>query len=81
MIVKLAQTNAELKADSAVQYLSEALVEKIWHDLHEQVTHAEIRQLAAEVAVEFQDAAVSTFIPVFIYRQTYERLQNMLNER
>lgn len=34
-MVKLSQASAEARTDGADPYLSEVLVEKIWHDLDE----------------------------------------------
>ena len=61
MYLELSPTIDKTRADNTVNYLNEALIEKIWHDLDEQVS-CEIRQIAAEVAVKFQNATVGTFL-------------------
>ena len=62
-------------------FLNEALVEKIWFELDEQATREQIRQAAAKVAAQFQDATITTFIPIFIYRHTCEKLKRELGGR
>lgn len=62
-------------------YLSETLIEKIWFQLDEQTSREQIRRAAAEVAHQFQNATVTTFIPIFVYRQTYEKLKRELGGR
>ncbi len=56
-------------------YLDETLIEKMWQELDEQVTREQIRLTATQVAAQFEDATVTTFIPVFVYRETYEKLK------
>jgi len=56
--------------------VDDLLIEKIWHDLGKQITREQIRQVALEVAAEFQEARITTFVPIFIHRLTYERLSN-----
>jgi hypothetical protein len=53
----------------------ESLIEDIWRDLGGEVTHEQIRQAAREVAAQFQDATVTTFVPIFIRRRTREKLR------
>jgi hypothetical protein len=65
---------------NGADYLNEALIEKLWHELSGQATREQIRQVAVEVATQFQNATVKTFIPVFVYRQTYEKLKSGLGE-
>lgn len=60
---------------NGTDYLDEALIEKMWHELDEQVSREQIRLMATQVAAQFEDATVTTFIPVFVYRETYEKLK------
>ncbi|MFN8454785.1 MAG: hypothetical protein U0401_08975 [Anaerolineae bacterium] len=57
-------------------YVDDRLIEEIWRDLGKQITHEQIRQAALEVADEFRDATIITFIPIFIRRLTFEKLSN-----
>lgn len=72
---------AENVASHVFDYIDDELIEDIWHDLGRQFTQEQIRQIVVEVAAEFQDAAVTSFIPIFIRRRTRERLKIGLDER
>ena len=66
----------ETIADDLSDYVDDLLIDKIWRDLHKQITHEQIRQVALEIAAEFQEATIPTFVPIFIHRLTIERLSN-----
>jgi hypothetical protein len=51
------------------------LSEKIWRELSEQVPRDQIDHLVFEAAAQFEDATVTTFVPLLIQRQVRERLQ------
>lgn len=65
-----------LKTESGyIHYaLNESLIEQIWRDLHGKVPREEIHQVATEVANEFKDATIKTFVSIFIRRRTREEL-------
>lgn len=52
-----------------------ALVEQIWRDLNGQAQRARIYQVAATVAADFDQATVTSFVPIFIRRETLEKLR------
>jgi hypothetical protein len=54
----------------------EAVVEQIWNDLGGTVTRPAIRKELAKVIPAFQDARVTTYVPIFVRRRTVERLQS-----
>jgi len=56
------------------EYIDDGLIEEIWQDLDGLISHEQIRRAAYEVAARYQDAKISTFIPIFIRRNTKERL-------
>lgn len=60
--------------DGHVTIQLDDLVEQIWRDLDRQISPERIRQVAAEVAAEYLDATVTTFVPIFVYRQTVGKL-------
>lgn len=62
------RTNALIELD--------ALTDQIWQDLGRQVPRARIQQVVLEVASQFHDATVTTYLPIFIRRLTRERLEN-----
>jgi hypothetical protein len=78
MLTKLRPFLSEIETAKVASYLNEALIEKIWQELNGQVPRQRIRQVAAEVAAKFEQATVTTFVPIFIHRYTCERLKREL---
>lgn len=65
------------EADLA-SYVDETVIETIWSDLEGRVDREQVRQVALEVAQDFADATVTSFVPLFIRRRTYERLKRLV---
>ena len=67
------------KSDST-GYINDIVIEAIWHELGGRVTQDDIRRTAAEVidTAEFQNATVTTFLPILIHRRTREKLKTMV---
>ncbi len=63
-----------------INYMNDIVIENIWHELGGRVTYDEIRRAAAEVMdmAEFQNATVTTFLPILIHRRTREKLKTMV---
>lgn len=61
-------------------YLNDDLLEELWIDLDKRFSRAKIREVASETAFEFEDAVVTSFLPIFIYRKTREKLLAMLDQ-
>ncbi|HEX6384462.1 MAG TPA: hypothetical protein VF177_07315 [Anaerolineae bacterium] len=80
MEVRLSAVNDVTDESDVLALVNEQLVEDIWDDLEGRVTRENILQVAIEVATKFQDAAVTSFVPIFIRRQTSERLKARLSE-
>ncbi|MFW6069396.1 MAG: three-helix bundle dimerization domain-containing protein [Chloroflexota bacterium] len=55
--------------------VDETVIEAIWSDLEGRVDREQVRQVALDVAQDFADATVTSFVPLFIRRRTYERLK------
>ena len=53
----------------------ESLVEQIWTDLGGQVSRLAIRHQVADVVPAFQDARITTYVPIFVRRRTVEQLR------
>ena len=70
-----ASISTEAIAGDVSTYVDDLLIEKIWCDLGKRITHEHIRQVALEVAAEFREAKVTTFVPIFIHRLTFDRLR------
>lgn len=62
------------EADLA-NFVDETVIEAIWSDLEGRVDREQVRQVALDVAQDFADATVTSFVPLFIRRRTYERLK------
>jgi len=76
MLTKLDPIIVETNSNDDNNQVDDLLIEQIWLDLSGQVPRKQIRQAALEIASEFQNATVTTFVPIFIRRLTRERLQN-----
>lgn len=75
MSVRSSLSSATEANDEANTFLSDELIQEIWVSLAGEVTREHIYQIATEVASEYKDAKVTTFLPVLIRRQTLERLK------
>ena len=53
----------------------EQLSEQICQEFGERVPREQIHDLVAEVAVQFEDATVTTFVPLLIHRQVAKTLK------
>lgn len=75
------QANDSEARDLPTAYLlSDDLLKEIWVDLDKRYSLEKIREVAAETTFEFQDAVVTAFLPIFIYRKTREKLLAMLDQ-
>jgi hypothetical protein len=61
---------------SPAEYVDDAMVEAIWRELDGYAEREKIREVAAEVAAEFQRASIRQFVPIFVRRRTVERLRS-----
>lgn len=68
--------STETIAGDASDYVDDLLIERIWCDLGKRMPQEHIRQVALEVAAEFREAKVTTFVPIFVRRLTLKRLSN-----
>lgn len=67
-----------LNEDDNKYYLDDYLLKELWIDLDKQFSIDEIREVAIETASEYRDAVVTAFLPIFIFRRTREKLQEIL---
>ena len=56
-------------------FMSEEFIQEIWVTLAREVTCENICQTVDEVASEYRDAKVTTYLPILIRRRTLERLK------
>lgn len=71
--------NGDSHPQDDIDLLLEPLIEAIWQDLNGQIPYERICQVAYEVAAAFQDAVVTTFVPILIHRQTRDKLKAEIN--
>src|SRR5262245_60343463 len=75
MLNQLNPALSEIQSLDIADYVDEALIEKLWHELNEQIPREQIYQVATQVFAQFQNVTVTNFLPIFIYRQTLEKLK------
>jgi len=63
---------------SGVVLVDETVIEAIWSDLDGRVDRERVREVALTVAQDFVDVTVTSFVPLFIRRRTYERLKTLI---
>ncbi len=68
------------EAGSDLDWDVDCLVEQIWTDLGGQVSRLVIRHQVADVVPAFQDARITTYVPIFVRRRTVEQLRAGLSE-
>ena len=78
--IELHQPTAEANPGDAINGIDDSLVEQVWRELDGQLSHERVECIVTEVALGFQDAAVKTFLPIFIHRRALERLRREINE-
>ena len=81
MSMKLYPGKIEANQHHAMNDVDDSIVEKVWHDLHEQLPYEHVSQVVAEVTFEYQDARVKTFLPILIHREALDRLRELLKAR
>ncbi len=73
----ISQEMVDDTTNSAIEYVDDTLIESIWMDLEGHFAQEEIRKVAVEVATKYQGANITQFIPLFIRRETGERLKGL----
>lgn len=68
----------EAKADPA-ELVDTAIVEAIWSDLDGRIERKQVYETAVAIAQSFAGATVTTFLPLFIRRRTYEQLKLLID--
>jgi hypothetical protein len=59
-----------------MDYVDDALVETLWQDLDGRVPRQKIARAVSQVAARFEEATVTSFVPIFIRRQALEYLRH-----
>lgn len=64
---------------SSTDCVDDDLVEAIWLELEGCAEREKIREVASEVAADFQGASITQFVPIFVRRRTLERLRSSVD--
>ena len=59
---------------------NDSIIDKVWQELDRQLPREDIGRTVTEISLEYQDAKVKAFVPMFVYRQAVERLKRQLTE-
>jgi hypothetical protein len=60
--------------------VDDGFIEEIWKDLGGRISQEAIREVVNEIAAEFQDATVTSFIPILLQREARARVELLLDE-
>ena len=77
--MKLHRNAAEAHTHDVLDGIDDAFIESIWQELDGQLPLARVRCVVTEITRGFQGAAVKTFLPILVHRQTLEKLKQDLN--
>jgi hypothetical protein len=53
----------------------DSLVEKVWLELQGNLSREQIGRMVAEIARQYEDAPVQTFVPILVHRQVVDALK------
>lgn len=79
MLTKSAENRGMINDADVADLVDDPVIEAIWSDLDGRVDREQVREVALNVAQEFADATVTSFVPLFIRRRTYERLKLLID--
>ncbi len=79
MLTESAENRGMINDADVADLVDDPVIEAIWSDLDGRVDREQVREVALNVAQEFADATVTSFIPLFIRRRTYERLKLLID--
>ena len=71
----LRRTIIRLQARRTIMNSSDDLVDMLMHDVGQSVSRARVEEVTSEVAAQFADAKVDTYIPIFVRREVRARLR------
>lgn len=80
MAVQSGDTNSGLANRDILNLLDDQILEEIKQDMDGMFTTGEIRTIAQEICAEFEGAIITSFLPIFIYRRTREKLTRILDQ-
>ncbi len=81
MVEELNLTIADTNLNNIIEFVDDDMVEKLWLDMNGQATRNQIRRVAMETAAKFGPVTVTQYIPIFLYRETREKLGKLFSEK
>jgi hypothetical protein len=58
--------------------IDDGLIDDLWRDMNGAIAIEKIRQVAKQIAQEYEGVPVTTFLPIFIHRRTREILKSVI---
>jgi len=58
----------------------ETIIEQVWRDLQGRVSRAAIRPVILEIMPKYENARITTYIPILVHRETVDTLRARLDE-
>ena len=60
---------------------NDSIIDKVWQDLDGQLSREQISRTVTEISLEYQNARVKAFVPIFVHRQAVEQLKRQLKAK
>ena len=70
--------DAPVKKDS--DWDIETMIDQVWHHLQGQVSRAAIQAVMLEIIPRYENARVTTYVPILVYREAVDTLRTRLAE-
>lgn len=72
------QQEASISANKGLEGDLETLIDLVWNDLQSQVSRAAVQQVLLEIIPEYENATITTFVPIFMRRDAVDILRATL---
>jgi hypothetical protein len=58
----------------------ETMIDQVWHQLQGQVSRAAIQSVILEIISRYENARVTTYVPILVHREAVDTLRARLDE-
>ena len=58
----------------------ETMIDQVWHQLQGKVSRAAIQSVILEIIPRYENARVTTYVPILVYREAVDTLRARLDE-
>jgi hypothetical protein len=72
---QLLKQEPSISANKQLEGNLEILIDQVWNDLQGQVSRAAIQQALIEIVPKYEEATVTTYVPILIRRDTVDSLR------